>query len=277
MSRIWRWVAPMAVAGGLVAASGAVPAQAASTTSLSVTIKAKNPGYPNIGRDTIVFYGNKLVENADISGAVTGATAGDVVTLLAKPFKAKGFAPTGKPQTLTASTQDYSFSVRPTLATAYEAQVTTGSTVDATSAVQFVYVGLLQVVGKNGYHYKCDHVGCTLSITTRTLVPASAYRTEAAKRWYLYLAVSRSRGKPSEVPPKYLPRVTKNASASKATRVSATDFQVVFKFWIAYDGKNFYPFPDACTKDVEAKDGIGLPGHHGCGASKISTASFYIG
>jgi hypothetical protein len=264
------------MAGGLVAAMGVFPAEAASTAS--ITISAKNPDYPNVTHDTIVFLGQKTLQNADISGTVTGAASGDVVTLLAKPFKAKSFAPTGKPLTLTSSTQSYSFSVRPTLATAYEARLTAGSTVEATSAVQSVYVGLLQGVGKNGYRYKCNKsfTECSLIITTRTLVPASAYRTESTKRWYMYLALNRSRGVPSKKAPKFL-SLDRSASASKPVRINATDFQIVFTFPFATDRENVQPFPDFCTKDVEAKDGIGLPGHHGCGNGRIPSDTLYLG
>jgi len=266
------------MAGGLVAAAAVVPAEAASTASYSITISAKNPSYPNVTHDTIVFYGNKTLQNAVISGTVSGATSGDVVTLLAKPFKAKTFAPTGKPVTLTSSTEGYSFSVRPTLATAYEAQVTTGSTVDATSAVKFVYVGLLQNVVKNGYRYKCNKsfTECSLIVTTRTIVPASAYRSESTKRWYLYLALNRSHRVPSKKAPKYL-LLDRTARASKPVRINATDFQIVFTFPFAIDHENVQPFPNFCTKDSEAKDGIGLPGHHGCGNSKIPSDTLYIG
>jgi hypothetical protein len=272
MLKTWRWIAPLAVAGGLIAASGAVPAEAASATTYGISIHAKNPNIPNVSHDTFVVYGDRGYQNATVSGTVTGATAGDVVTLLAKPFKAKNFAPTGKPVTLASATQNYSFSVRPTLATAYEARVTTGSTVDATSPAQFVYVALVQTVNKNSYHYsKCTRTACTLNITTRTNVPASAYRTESRKRWYLYLGLNRS----GTTPPKYL-SLDRNASASKAKRLSATAYQIVFSFpRIPRNGE--YPWPNACTKDAESHDGIGLPGHHDCGYKKIRSNAIYLG
>jgi hypothetical protein len=274
MAKIWRWFAPVAVAGGLVAASAAAPA--AATTNATISIQAKNPDFPNVTGDTLVFYGVKGFQNAVVSGTVTGAASGDVVTLLAEPFKETQFAPVGKPLTLTSPTQSYSFSVRPTLATKYEAQVTTGSTVDVTSATQPVYVALTQRTPKNGQKIKCNATGCTDTITTRTFVPASAYRTESSKHWYLYLGVNRSSGKPSKRIPEFL-TLSKNSGASKARRVSATDFQIVFTFRIAFDGKNIRWWAAACTKDVESKDGIGLPGHHDCGNSKVRSSLTYLG
>jgi hypothetical protein len=276
MSKIWRWVAPLAMAGGLVAALGAVPAEAASAAAPTITIQAKNPAFPNVSGDTLVFYGVKQAQDAVVSGTVTGAAAGDVVTLLAKPFRAKHFAVTGKPVTLTSSTQGYSFTVRPTLATAYEAQVKTGSTVDATSAVHYVYVSLF--VNPVSLRDKCNKADteCSLIITTRTVVPASAYHSESTKRWYLYLGLNRSHGVPSKKPPKYL-LLERSASASKPVRIRATDFQITFTFPFATDRENVEQFADACTKNTETKDGIGLPGRHGCGDSKIPSSAIYLG
>jgi hypothetical protein len=33
----------------------------------------------------------------------------------------------------------------------------------------------------------------------------------------------------------------------------------------------------ACVKDTESKDGLGLPGQHGCGARKVSATVDYLG
>jgi hypothetical protein len=35
--------------------------------------------------------------------------------------------------------------------------------------------------------------------------------------------------------------------------------------------------PAECQKDSLGKDGLGLPGSHGCGAHQISASSFYVG
>ncbi len=274
MSKIWRWVAPVAMAGGLVAALGVVPAEAASTAAPTITIQAKNPDVAKVTGDTLVVFGFKGAQNAIVSGTVTGAATGDVVTLLAEPFKATHFTAVGT-TTLTSSTGSYSFSVRPTLATTYEAQVTTGTTVDATSATQPVYVVLGQVTPKNP-PVKCNRTGCTETIAARTIVPASAYHTESIKHWYLYLGVNRSRGNPSTRPPKYL-TLSKASTASKARKINAQDFEVVLTFRIAFDGKNIRWFPAACTRDDEPKDGVGLPGHHDCGNSKVPSNAIYLG
>jgi hypothetical protein len=234
MSKIWRWVAPVAVVGGLLAASGAVPAEAASTAVYGINIHAKNPNFRNVTGDTLVVLGVKTLQNATVSGTVTGATTGDVVTLLAEPFKATHFTAVGH-KTLTSATEGYSFSVRPGLATKYEARVTTGSKVDITSKMQAVYVTLANTVEKNGVHFRCTRTQCTLTIKTRTFVPRSAYLTESRKHWYLYLGVNRSHGIPSNRAPRFL-TLSRVSTASKARKLTPTAFQVIFTFRMATHG-----------------------------------------
>jgi hypothetical protein len=76
--------------------------------------------------------------------------------------------------------------------------------------------------------------------------------------------------------PKYLllgagdPQVT-------TRRVSAAEFDLTisFTYRIGNDGSswNF----NSCDKDTEAVDGIGLPGHHGCGEARIPNSFIYLG
>jgi hypothetical protein len=276
MLKSWRWIAPVALAGGLVAALGAAPAQAASP--VSITLHAKNPGYQNVTGDTVVFYGVSQLQNAAVSGTVHGAKSGDVVTLLAMPFGRTRFAATGHRERLTSSAGGYSFSVRPTVATAYEARVTTGSVVDATSGVHVVYVGLFQVILNRQVHYKCNRsqTECSLIVPTTTRVPASAYHAETAKRWYLYLAVRRYHHVPPKKGPRYL-SLDRSARASRPVKITATTFKVVFTFPIATRGQSILPYPNACVQDTESRDGIGLPGRHGCGAARIPSNPLYLG
>ena len=240
-----------------------------------INIHAKNPSVPNVTGDTLVILGVKGQQNATVSGTVTGATAGDVVTLLAEPFKATHFTAVGH-KTLTSATEGYSFSVRPGLATKYKAQVATGSKVDITSKTQVVYVTLANTFKQSNVHFKCTRTQCTLTIPTRTFVTRSAYRTESRKHWFLYLGVNRSHGIPSSRVPKFL-TLSRVSTASKARKLTPTAFQVTLTFRMATHGEHVLPFPDACTKDVESKDGIGLPGHHSCGALKIRSNVRYLG
>lgn len=279
MPKVWRWIAPIAVAGGLIAA-GTVPAGAAST-AYGVTINATSH-YPSAVKGKV--YGDALViyrvrhdhwNAATISGQVTGAASGDVATLLAEPFGGSSFAPAGTPVTLTGgSSQSYSFTVTPSLATQYEVQVSTGSTVDATSAAQTVYV--TEGFGSQASDSKttCSHGHCKTSWKVYTLLPASAYKTEAPKRWYFYYALD------PKLPrdfPRYV-RIVKTGHSTKARSIKG-GYEVTLSFTFATRLKD--PARDliaeACTKDTERTDGLGLPQHHGCGGKRLSTSARYVG
>ncbi len=145
MSKIWRWIAPVAAAGTVVAgvlASTGIPAQAATQASYHVTIGARGTAFGSVkgkvaGR-ALVAYKAAGHDRGTVSGTVTGNLAGDVVSLRARPFRATTFKATGQQVTLTAAgTGSYSFSVQPSLATSYQVQVSTTAgattTVDATS------------------------------------------------------------------------------------------------------------------------------------------------
>jgi hypothetical protein len=268
MSKFWRRIAPVAVAGGLLAASGALPAEAASPAAYSVTISAKVK-FPKVTGDTLVIYRVRQYDTAAIHGQVTGATTGDVATLLSEPFGARHFKATGTPITLTGAAQHYSFTVQPSVATKYEVQVKTASKVDVTSGVQTVYVTIAGI--PKGTTQKCSRTRCTFSYHVYTTVPVSAYRAEAAKHVYLYLAVGYPR-----LPNAYT--LSTSARASKASKVRTGEFVQTFTFFIPLHGATRWT-TNFCSKDTESRDGIGLPGHHGCGDKKVTfkEASLYLG
>jgi hypothetical protein len=279
ISRFWRWVSPVAVAGGLIAASGAIPAQAASSAAYSVTISATSPNYPGatnglvFGYALVVYKGSDGTAVATISGSVTG-NSGDAVTLLDKRFGSRRFKSSGQSLTLTGTAaQSYSFEVTPSLATKYEIRVSTGATVDATSGIKTVYVTENTGPGISTKTTCSSHGHCTVHGKGYLVLPASGYRTESRKRWYIYFVYD-----PKVLKYLYLDR---HASFSKAHRISATEFEfgVTIPFrsrGLSNPGKHVYW--GSCTRDTEAKDGLGLPGHHGCGARRIDVLTLvYVG
>ncbi len=284
MSKISRWLAPAALVCA-VAAGAAMPAQAASQ-SYTVTATATSPNYPGASHSKVdgyalvvyrtkpsIYHWNKNWSAATVSGSVSGATAGDVATLFAEQFGAKSFTSTGHAVTLASTgTDKYSFTVTPSLETHYEVKVTTGSTLDATSNVQTVYVSL--AVDPTSVKTKCSGGHCKITGLFKDLVPPSAYNTESAKHWYFYFDLDTSLPKF----PKYLSR-DRSASASKARKVNSGEFEVnitvPFSSHLANAAR--YTIFTWCTKDDVTKDGIGLPGSHGCGASKVLTAAPYLG
>jgi hypothetical protein len=280
MSKFWRWITPLAAVGALTAGAlltaGAVPAEAASQSGYSVTIGATGSAvgavHGKIDGYALVEYKTARHDNGTISGSVSDALSGDTVTLLAKPFKARSFTATRQTSTVSAAgTATYSFSVTPSLATSYEVQVSTGTTVDKTSASVTVYVTPGARVGKA--RIKCSSASsCTEKISSDTLLPASAYRTEVAKHVYFYLAAFASL--------RHLPKwlyISKASSASKPKRINAGEFEETLTWRISLAHGEKYWIPDACSKDTETRDGLGLPGHHGCGAKKVRATSAYLG
>jgi hypothetical protein len=279
MSRFWRWIAPVAVAGGLIVASGAIPAEAASPAAYGVTINATSPHYPNAvhgkvdGFALVIYKARRGVEIATISGSVTGAASADKLTLLAEPFGSTTFSTTGKSLTLNGSSpESYSFFVAPSLATKYRVRVSTGLTPDVTSTVQTVYVSPLSGAIPST---KCSHGHCKVFVKVFTLLPASAFRTESGKKWYVYFVYD-----PRLRPFRFLPLDT-HAQVSRAHKINGSEYEITINIPFNSTLRNAgrFAFWAACTKDTVTRDGMGLPGHHGCGDRRVSVraAITYLG
>ncbi len=251
--------------------AGAVPARAASSAAYSITIGVKSnyvvkPYTLVVYRDTSVHKGLRW-NQARVSGQVSGAQSGDTATLYAEPFGAKSFTAQGSPIALTgASAQSYSFTVQPTIATKYKVVVATGTTADASSSTVTVYLTGTGNFGRS--HTHCSPARCTNWFSFYVSVPSSTYKTEMAKHWFFYLAVGHRRV------PKYLYLDT-SAKVSRARKINAGEFAVTFTFITA--SSNPYWWAEGCIKDSESRDGLGLPGHHGCGGKKLNTTATYIG
>lgn len=269
----------MAVAGGLVAGVPAIPAATASTAASSIiTINATSPNYPRLpAKDHGKFDGFAIVIYKDtansantgvVSGTVTTTATTDSATLLAKPFGARKFTQVGTPVTLTpvSGVASYSFNVTPSLATQYKVAVSGADT--ATSGPASVYV----TEGGRIAHVRAHKSGSTIKFSFRLYVvlPKSALRHEIGKHWYEYLAVGYPRF------PKFAP-LDKRATASKATKVNSGEFFRTFSYSFRLRHSNPNPDPIECVKDTESTDGMGLPGHHGCGAKRVPTNVLYLG
>jgi predicted outer membrane repeat protein len=222
---------------------------------------------------TLVVYHDRAVhdglrwDQAKISGRISGAGTGDVAALYAKPFGAKNYSALGKTIRLSGiSPERYSFTVAPTLATAYQVRVTTAPKTDAMSTVVAVYVSSYGAVTRP--HVHCSAGSCTASYREYKIIPASAYKTEAAKHWFFYFELGQRH-------PKYL-FLDNAARTSKPRKVKATEFSVTFTF--TYTGSaTSYWWAEGCVQDSLSRDGLGLPGHHGCGAKRIRFSARYIG
>ena len=275
MLRAWRRAAVVALAAGAAITAQAVATSAAQAAAPAVSIAATAKLKPVTG-DVFVIYRAGAYSTAKIHGTITGGTKGEVATLYVQPFPYKKPAVPAGSVTVTAATSTYSFTVTPTLATHYAVRLfasSTSATPVAVSRTQAVYITNAQTYSK---FQACKRPVCHETFRIYTYVPSSTLAVEMSKHLYVYFGLSLSRtGKPA--PPKWLYLNGGHATATKARKVAADEFvnTISFTFTIGNDG--YYWIPGVCTKDAVTKDGIGLPGRHSCGASRISTSVPYVG
>jgi type V secretory pathway adhesin AidA len=275
MMRAWRRAAGMAAAGVLALGASLAAAGQAQAAAPAISVAASTK-LPLVTHDALVLYQEGAYASAKIHGTISGAGAGEVARLYAQPFPYKKAATAVATVTLKASKASYSFTVSPSLATHYRVELFKSKTATAPvaeSGVQNVYVTLANVV--TGLK-TCGRPTCHETITLTTKTPSSALSTELAKRVYAYFGLSLSK---SGVPksPTTLTRNGGKASISKATRVSATQYKFTIKFTFTVGNDGYEWLWDECSKDAVTKDGIGLPGTHSCGASKIPASTLYLG
>jgi len=286
MSTLGRWPATAATASTIiaVAAVAAAPAAGATTSTASsspsaitITMHTSSTLPKVTGRTLVAYRGHGGSTAATVSGTVSGAYRGDKATLLYEKFGARSYAK-GRSVTLgSGSSAPYSFRVRPETATSYKIQVT-GSGVGTAppSPVRTVFVEALgSITGPRSCSRPARPV-CHIRLRLFVNVPVSTYRTEAAKHWYLYAGL---RLAPHRTPP--APRtltLSPTATASRPQRKHLYQFVITlrYRFRIGrHDGFSWRV--NFCTRDSEAADGLGLPGHHGCGDKRISARTSYLG
>lgn len=272
--RAWRRTASVAAGvlalGVSLAAAGQAQA-AAPTISIAASTKL-----PPITHDALVLYQFGAYSSAKIHGTIAGAAAGEVARLYVQQFPYKKAATAVATVTLTASKASYSFTVSPSLATHYWVKLfpSKAATIPvASSKLQNVYVTVVNV--PTGVK-PCGRPTCHETLTLTTKVPSSALKTEMAKRVYAYFGLSLSK---SGIPkaPSTLIRNGGKAVISKATRTSATKYKFTIKFTFTVGNDGYHWIWNECSRDSVSKDGIGLPGTHGCGTSKISASTPYLG
>jgi hypothetical protein len=273
VSKFWRGVTVAAVACGLAATGSGI---ALAQSGPAITISAKSAFAP-VTHDVFVQYADTSHgDNAvAIKGSISGATAGDIADLYAQqfPFKAAPAPVAGETLTLSGTTASYSFTAKPTLATKYTVELFASSTATspaATSPVQIVYVVTTQTGTPRFCTPSSAHPVCHLSVKFYTHLPASAYRTEVGKKWYVYFAITFGK-LPKDVP------LDTHVTVGKAKKTSATDFERTLTWSYRMGDRSYIPLFTFCSKDSESKDGINLPGSHRCGAKRIPITTTYLG
>jgi hypothetical protein len=102
------------------------------------------------------------------------------------------------------------------------------------------------------------------------VLPRSGYNTEVNKHVYLYDIVFYT------APPKFI-NLVPSATAAKARKISAGEFERSITFHVKFRNRHWHWLPVSCNKDTETRDGLGLPGRHGCGDKRLSIKIVYAG
>jgi len=93
---------------------------------------------------------------------------------------------------------------------------------------------------------------------------------------YAYFNINLSAGKVPTAPT-VLQLDAGDPRVSTPQRVSADEFEFTITY-VFHVGNDAYNWSSTwCTKDIEATDGVGLPGHHGCGDPSVLAAANYLG
>jgi len=279
MLRACRRATVVALAGAAAIAAqlaAVAPAQAATPT---ITIAATSKIKPVTGDVFVAFHAGAL-SGATIHGSISGATAGEVAVLYAQPFPYKTPAARLDSITLKTGKTAYSFTVTPTLATRYAVRLfATGHFKIPTAApIATSPTKNLYVVG-NGFWTggaNCGRPVCHETLHQYVIVPTSALGLEMSKLLLPYFGLSLGSANVPP-PPKWLYLRAGHASVSAARRISAIEFERTISYSFTIGSHSYYWAWVTCLRDTVSKDGIGLPGYHGCGASRTPRTVAYLG
>ncbi len=227
---------------------------------------------------TVVVYDGDANAVAQINGQVKKAANGEVVRLYAQVFPFKHAPVLVGSDTLHPSggLATYQFSQSPTFATRYQVKLFRSGAARAAfgiSAVTTVYVTIGETWTSSR---KCGRPVCHESMTVTNYVPPSAMATVMSQTWYPYFALNLD---PKKEPPapKFLTLNAGNGHISAARQIAPNEFSqtVTYSFQVGNDGLNWAW--NTCVRDIEAQNGLGLPGHHGCGDTQIAESASYLG
>ena len=228
-----------AVAGTSIAASG---------PSATLTANKRVAGLP------AVVYGSsvRLSGHENLTGSKTFDVQAETW-----PFKS-GF------RTIKSGTTsgNYSVTVTPSHATKYRVVIENGPTSHGLT----VYV-LDQRTSMN-----CNLCHLTNSPGTHKLTVTARFRrppgpTGSKGPVYLYYALNQSSTTPD----------TLNQVATAPRHFSGDTFSFSVSYTVQFPNATFRFGEAFCWKDDEARSGVGLPGHHGCGNATINRLQRYIG
>ena len=276
MRRPFLLLAISALTAGAAVAPG-LPALAAPTQSTPVVGIAAKSLLPKVTGDVWVIWQGKKVNAATISGTVSGAVAGDVIRVFARQFPyQKQPAQVGQDIPVSSDPASYSVQVTPGLATHYQAELFSGGSTTPVAISPPVTVYVVSSGSERGVR-NCARPVCHQTIRITMKLPASTMRTERAKRWYTYFGLHLG-GAAQPSPPKYLKLGAGSPRVSKVRKLTNTTMALSVSFTFRIGSHGYYWLFTACAKDTESKDGLNLPGQHGCGTLKyIRSSRIYLG
>jgi serine/threonine-protein kinase len=270
-------VATCAVAAGLAAGLLLIPGSpAVPMATVSISVKSAAPAVPGV---VYVVYQGGTNANAEVSGEVSKATNGEVAALYAQQFPYKRAL--AKVSTLVlhpaGGTARYAFRVTPTLATRYQVELFRGRTATtpiAASGVETVYVSTAERVSKA---QPCSSSVCGESSQATFTAPPSALRVEMSKKPWVYFGIRLSKTNKNVPAPSSILLGAGHGVVAGELQISADQFEVIITFSYTTDGDHAVAVWGVCVKDTLAIDGLGLPGHHGCGDNSVPYPSSYVG
>jgi serine/threonine-protein kinase len=269
-------------AAGAIAAAGVAAAlllgpghPAAPVATLPISARS---ALPPVSGDVYTAYGTTKQQSAEISGQVAAAANGEVVKLYAQQFPFTAAQAQVRSVTLrpAGGTATYTFTVTPVLETRYRAELYrsgAAATPIAISGVTTIYVTVGEGLSKT---QDCTSPVCNESTVVTYQVPPSALRTEMTKTPYLYFAVSTAKGTNIPPAPKSLALGAGHSAIAGTQQESATEFAITVTFSFTVGSDSSLAAYAVCLKDTVTTDGIGLPGHHGCGDKHVPYPSVYL-
>ena len=254
------------------------PAVAAFPVSLTHIPVTATSGLPPVTGDVYVEYHGGKDASAQISGQITNPAGGEVARLYAQQFPyTRPPAPAGSVTLHPAgTTARYVFQVTPTLATRYHVELfrdSTATTPLASSATSTIYV---VPGGPDSEVHNCNRPVCHVTFTWTFIVPPTALNTEISKQLYAYFAVNLSPSSEPK-PPALLQLGAGDPLVTAPQRISANEYEQSVTFTFQAGNDAWHAAFNTCTRDTEAEDGIGLPGHHGCGDAQVPYPGGYLG
>ncbi len=221
-----------------------------------------------------VIYHSRTRSRISDVGHVKNGLAGELLRFYVDQFPFRGWHAVAHKTLTHSGVNDFRFSDRPALATRYETRLFAKSgRLLATSSVKTVYV-----LADYQYRYNphCGRPLCRITIHVSVFLPPSTLRAEMRKHVYTYFGYRLARVREPALP-KWLYRGADGGRVTGLRKVAADQYDLTLHFAFIV-GQHAYRWEsDFCTRNTESRDGLYLPGHHSCGARRVSSHVPYLG